>query len=124
MVLDKIAVIRLDLSKQFPFEAPLISIELRDEEIYYSMYNLERVSFEDVMREHWHPSIKLADIAEKSIEFANKNIVKIKTMPHSLTKISHILLSQERSFMKILSFIFLTKLLILVALTFNDALKK
>lgn len=72
------ATIKLDLSRSFPFDAPSINIELKDNERYYALYNMEQLSFEDVMREHWHPSIKLADIAEKTVSFVEKNIIKIK----------------------------------------------
>jgi len=68
-IIDEKANIKLDLSKHFPFEAPLISIDLKDKELYFSLHNLEAITFEDVMKEHWHPSIKIVDIAEKTLLF-------------------------------------------------------
>ena len=41
------------------------------------------------MKEHWHPSIKLADIAEKTVEFTKKNTIKLEDLKHHLTSKIH-----------------------------------
>lgn len=33
------------------------------------------------MREYWHPSIKIVDIAEKSREYVKKHAIPIKKVP-------------------------------------------
>jgi hypothetical protein len=40
-----------------------------NEESMISLFDLKRATFEDLMLEHWHPSIKVVDIAEKADEF-------------------------------------------------------
>ncbi len=45
-----------------------------DENAIISLFDLKRASFEDLMLEHWHPSIKISDIAEKGEEFIRKKI--------------------------------------------------
>lgn len=75
--MDQTATIRLDLSKLFPFDAPEISIEIKDDESYFTLMDLKLVTFEDVMREYWHPSIKIVDIAEKSREYVKKHAIPI-----------------------------------------------
>eukprot|EP00347_Sterkiella_histriomuscorum_P017555 403348889 len=89
IVLDKLSTITLDLSKSFPFDAPLISIELKEPALYYSMFNLDNVSFEDIMREHWHPSIKLVDIAE------NKSFVKNFQLKNAINEIVSVLTGNQ-----------------------------
>ncbi|CDW74236.1 UNKNOWN [Stylonychia lemnae] len=88
-VLDELANIKLDLSHHFPFDAPLISIELKDKELFYSLHNLENITFEDIMKEHWHPSIKILDIAEKTLLFTKKNTVKVKFITNMITKLTN-----------------------------------
>ena len=91
IIMDKIANLSLDLSKSFPFEPPKIKIEMKEPLSYYCLYDLKKVSFVDIMKEHWHPSIKLVDIAEKTVEFTKKNTIKLGDLKHSLTSRIHLL---------------------------------
>lgn len=60
------ATITIDMGAvRFPFEEPLVKIAPEPRTV--SQYDLSQVTFEDVMREHWHPSIKLVDIAERTM---------------------------------------------------------
>ena len=64
-----LATVSVDMSKGtlFPFAPPLIKIELKEaSNSYISLFDLQQASFEDIMKEHWHPSIKLGDIIEKT----------------------------------------------------------
>ena len=76
------------------------------------------------MKEHWHPSIKIVDIAEKTLLFTQRNTIKIKLISNLLTKFSHSLVNLERPFLKLVGFVFLLRLLMVVYLTFFDALNK
>lgn len=60
--------ITIDLgTTNFPFVAPNIAIVIKEPTNYITLFDLTQASFEDIMKEHWHPSIKLADIAEKTV---------------------------------------------------------
>lgn len=124
MILDSVATIHIDLSKHFPFDSPGINIDLKEEELYYSLFDLKYASFEDIMREHWHPSIKVVDIAEKAVEFVHKNTIEIEKVPHKLTRLVHGLLTLEKPLSKLFLVVFLFKLLMIVSLCFNDAISK
>jgi hypothetical protein len=39
------------------------------------------------MLEHWHPSIKIVDIAERAEEFIRKNVTRVTDVPGKLIKI-------------------------------------
>jgi hypothetical protein len=59
----------------FPFMPPVFKFQPKgDENAIISLFDLKRASFEDLMLEHWHPSIKISDIAEKGEEFIRKKI--------------------------------------------------
>ena len=51
-----------------------------------SLFDLKRATFEDLMLEHWHPSIKVVDIAEKADEFILKNVASVSEVPGKLLK--------------------------------------
>lgn len=86
---DKIANIRLDLSNAFPFDSPRILIELKNASDYFSLFDFSQVSFEQIMKEHWHPSIKLQDIIEKTSDFVARNITNVSEVPNNVSKIIH-----------------------------------
>jgi len=68
------ATITIDMGAvRFPFEAPVLKIVPEPRTV--SQYDLAHVSFEDVMREHWHPSIKLVDIAERTMQFVDRSLM-------------------------------------------------
>ncbi len=101
LIIDKAANIRLDLSKSFPFDAPDISIELKEEEFYFTLMDLKLATFEDVMREYWHPSIKIVDIAEKSREYVKKHAILIEKVPFKMIRIMHGLLTLDKPVFKL-----------------------
>ncbi len=76
------------------------------------------------MREHWHPSIKLVDIAEKTIEFTQKNIVKKQILPNMLTRGIHSMLYQDSPLVKIMLIVFILKFVLMIALCANDSKQK
>lgn len=41
------------------------------------------------MKEHWHPSIKLVDIAEKTKVFVEKNVMNIENESNTFVKWIH-----------------------------------
>ena len=102
----------------------MISIELREEELYFSLYDFKQVTFEDVMREYWHPSIKIVDIAEKSIEFVKKNAIPFEKVPNRFARIVHGVINLDKPLLKLFQLVFLIKLLLIVAVTFYDAFTK
>ncbi len=55
---------------------PLIKIVGKSED-YISLFDMQKVTFEDIMREHWHPSIKVVDILERAVEFVSKNLIYV-----------------------------------------------
>lgn len=68
----------LDLgSTQFPFVAPRIIFDVKDGSNHLSLKDIRQATFEDIMKEHWHPSIKLVDIAEKSMAYVGRNLMPI-----------------------------------------------
>lgn len=64
----------LDLSTEFPFHPPKIIIEFEEEQKYFCLYDFQKLKFHDIMNEQWHPSLKLADIAERVAEFLEKHL--------------------------------------------------
>jgi ubiquitin-protein ligase len=68
----------IDLSKDYPFFPPKIYLQPKSEfNETFSLFDFERLKFEDIMKEHWHPSIKIQDVIEKSIDFSDKNACPI-----------------------------------------------
>jgi hypothetical protein len=68
---------------------PKIGITVKDPSICLSLFDLRQASFEDIMKEHWHPSIRLSDIAEKTISFVEKNLIPVTEVPGKITKRIH-----------------------------------
>lgn len=87
-----LATVFVDMSKKtlFPFAPPQIKIELKESaSSYISLFDLQQATFEDIMKEHWHPSIKLGDIIEKSSEFVERYLVPIDKVPGKVIKRVH-----------------------------------
>ena len=79
------ATIMIDLgSVRFPFEAPLIKIEVYQASKLVCQYDIAFATFEDIMKEHWHPSIKLVDIVERTIKFLEKNLMPAEEILNTL----------------------------------------
>jgi len=73
---------------QFPFMPPLFKFQAKaNEDTMISLFDLKRATFEDLMLEHWHPSIKIVDIAERAEEFIRKNVTRVTDVPGKLIKI-------------------------------------
>ena len=80
----------LELGPQtfFPFMPPLFKFTPKsDESAMISLFDLKRATFEDLMLEHWHPSIKVVDIAERAEIFIRKNVTRVADVPGKLIKI-------------------------------------
>ena len=72
---------------QFPFMPPLFKFVPKcDETSVISLFDLKRATFEDLMLEHWHPSIKIIDIVERGEIFLKKNVSRINEVPGKLVK--------------------------------------
>jgi hypothetical protein len=72
----------------FPFMPPLFKFTAKSEEsAIISLFDLKRATFEDLMLEHWHPSIKIVDIAERAEVFIRKNVTRVTDVPGKLIKI-------------------------------------
>ncbi len=105
----------LDLSKKtlFPFSNPVIKIELKDVSEYVSMFDIRMASFEDIMREHWHPSIKLGDIIEKTSLFIENNLIPVDQVPGKvLKKVHKIILNSSNPLPKIVLTVFFIHFLV------------
>jgi uncharacterized protein with ParB-like and HNH nuclease domain len=50
------------------------------------LFDFNKLNFEDFMKELWHPSIKLVDIAERVSDFVDKNLAPIKDIPSGLIR--------------------------------------
>ena len=62
----------------FPFSHPIVKIELKEAaKDYLSLFDIQQATFEDIMKEHWHPSIRLGDIIEKSTGMVERYLVPI-----------------------------------------------
>lgn len=68
------------------------------------------------MKEHWHPSIKIVDIAERYIEFVTKNSVPIAEVPCLITKTNH----KVQSLKLVMLGIMAVKLCLVLLLCFAD----
>ena len=119
LIIDKIALITIDLSNSFPFLPPSINYDMQEnKQLYYSLQNLEQIKFETIMKEHWHPSIKLLDIAEKSISYLNRNAVEMPHIPSILAKCSHNLANSKSPLLKLIMGAFLMKIFLIASLSF------
>jgi len=79
----------LELGPQtfFPFMPPLFKFTPKSNESeIISLFDLKRATFEDLMLEHWHPSIKIVDIAERAEVFIRKNVTRVGDVPGKLIK--------------------------------------
>jgi hypothetical protein len=76
-------------SNHFPFVAPKILIEVKDPSNYVSLLDVQKASFEDIMKEHWHPSIRLSDIADKTMGFVERNLMPKDETKNFLVKKVH-----------------------------------
>ena len=79
----------LELGPQtsFPFMPPLFKFTPKgDESAFISLFDLKRATFEDLMLEHWHPSIKIVDVAERAEVFIRKNVTRVGDVPGKLIK--------------------------------------
>lgn len=71
----------------FPFMPPLFKFTAKsNESTMISLFDLKRATFEDLMLEHWHPSIKIVDIAERAEVFIKKNVTRVSDVPGKLIK--------------------------------------
>jgi hypothetical protein len=104
-----LATVSVDMSKKtlFPFAPPQIKIELKEatNESYISLFDLQHATFEDIMKEHWHPSIKLGDIIEKTTIFIEKYMVPIEKVPGKIIKRVH----GKDSLLKLFATVFFAK---------------
>lgn len=51
---------------------------MKDKQSNFSLFEFNKLKFEDIMKEHWHPSIKIIDITERVQDFIKKNQVPRK----------------------------------------------
>ena len=72
-----------------------------------SIFDLKKATFEDLMLEHWHPSIKIIDIVERSEIFLRKNVSPVYEVPGKLLKFVN-----AKSMSQTLKFIIASKFLI------------
>ena len=70
------------------------------------MFDLQQANFEDIMKEHWHPSIKLGDIIEKSSNFVERYLVPVEHVPGKIIKRVH----GNDSLLKLFATVFFLKL--------------
>jgi hypothetical protein len=70
------------------------------------LFDLQHANFEDIMKEHWHPSIKLGDIIEKSSNFVERYLVPIENVPGKIIKRVH----GNESLIKLFATVFFVKL--------------
>ena len=120
-------------SVRFPFEAPRIIIDVREKENYVSQFDLRYATFEDIMKEHWHPSIKLVDIAERTLKFIEKNLMPASEIHSIIGSRMHSMVARHDSgvgkrnpYLKVLLFILAVNLLRVILCTLlqgNDSLK-
>lgn len=71
----------------YPFCEPKVQILLDKDERYkdhISLFDLSKLQFRDIMKEDYHPSLNFAEIAERSFQFIQKNVV-IAQQGQSLT---------------------------------------
>ena len=68
--------VRIDYGKDFPFAAPLISFLPQEGADTLSLFDLGALTFRDIMKEEYHPSLHFAEIGERSIAFYEKNVTK------------------------------------------------
>lgn len=76
MVINNI--IRIEYGDNFPFDKPQIDFALDGDAKYVNsicLFDLNKLYFRDVMKEEFHPSLNLAEIAERSLQFLDKTVV-------------------------------------------------
>ena len=79
MVINKM--IKINYGEHFPFEQPSISFLLDQDtngkyDNYLCLFDLNKLEFRDIMKEDYHPSLNFAEIAERSIRFLDKIVIK------------------------------------------------
>jgi hypothetical protein len=50
------------------------------------MFDLQQATFEDIMREHWHPSIRIGDIIERAKGMLDRMMVPMEEVPGKVLK--------------------------------------
>ena len=104
LIFDKRAKIFIDLSNHFPFEAPIIRMELKDKESQMSLFDFNNLKFEDIMKEHWHPSIKISDIAENVVDFIDRHSAPYRSIPAGVPKYIHHTFGEKKKKMWMITF--------------------
>ena len=65
----------------FPFEKPVVKFVIDAAFPYICLFDLQKLDFRDFMKEDYHPSLNFAEIAQRSINFLNKNVIFINIDP-------------------------------------------
>jgi len=65
----------------FPFEKPIVRFAIDRQFPYICLFDLQKLDFRDFMKEDYHPSLNFAEIAQRSLNFLNKNVIFINVDP-------------------------------------------
>lgn len=109
----------------FPFVAPKIVLDVKAAMAdHLSQFDIRQATFEDIMKEHWHPSIRLADIAEKSLTFCERSLMPADKIKSSFLRWLQGMVGQYESgstrkdpLFKVLLLVLLVKLTLAVVLS-------
>lgn len=118
----------IDLAtNHFPFMAPKIVLNVNDAlESHLSQFDIRQATFEDIMKEHWHPSIRLVDIAEKSMAFCERSMMPVEQIQSSLIRRMQGIVGRHESgagrrdpILKLVIWILMIKLVLAVVLSLS-----
>ena len=74
-------IIKIEYGENFPFEKPQIDFALEGDPKYSNslcLFDINKLYFRDIMKEDFHPSLNLSDVAERSLEFLDKTVILYK----------------------------------------------